>query len=254
VTDDESQTRPSGVVAAGGLRNGLTLVAVFLAGQLAMVATSVLVLLAFGTPDPALMSDGGLLAVLILPTALGATVAFLGVARWGGGPRAGRAARELAVRWNGRDIGIGLAFGVGGLVLTLPAAALWAAWVGAERANSAVGDVFSGRELGPVAAVVTFVAVWLLAPIGEEVLFRGVLWRALEHWGLNRWVVFAVTSLVFSFAHLELLRTPLLLVLSIPIGLARLYTGNLLAGIVAHQVNNFLPAVALLLATTGALP
>jgi membrane protease YdiL (CAAX protease family) len=126
--------------------------------------------------------------------------------------------------------------------------------VGAERANSAVGDVFSGRELGPVAAVVTFLAVWLLAPIGEEVLFRGVLWRALEHWGLNRWVVFAVTSLVFSFAHLELLRTPLLLVLSIPIGLARLYTGNLLAGIVAHQVNNFLPAVALLLATTGALP
>jgi uncharacterized protein len=31
-------------------------------------------------------------------------------------------------------------------------------------------------------------------------------------------------------------------------------TGNLLAGVVAHQVGSFLPAVALLLATTGSLP
>ncbi|WP_231500163.1 CPBP family intramembrane glutamic endopeptidase [Saccharothrix sp. NRRL B-16314] len=254
MTDDESHPRPSGVVPAGGLRVGLALLGVFLAGQLTMLAASVLVLLASGTPDPALMADGGLLAVLVLPIASGALVAVLGVARLGGGPRAGRAPRELAVRWNGRDIRTGLAFGLGGLLLTLPAAALWAAWVGADRADSAVGDAFAGRELGPVAAVATFLAVWLLAPIGEEVLFRGVLWRALEHWGLNRWVVFAVTSLVFSFAHLELLRTPLLLVLSIPIGLARMYTGNLLAGVVAHQVNNFLPAVALLLATTGVLP
>ncbi|QTR04237.1 CPBP family intramembrane metalloprotease, partial [Saccharothrix algeriensis] len=126
------------------------------------------------------------------------------------------------------------------------------AWVGGD-ANSAVGDAFAGRQLGPVAAGVAFLAVWLLAPLGEEVLFRGVLWRALEHWGWNRWVVFAVTTVVFSVAHLELVRTPLLLVLSVPIGLARVFTGNLLASIVAHQVNNFLPAVAVLLTTTGVL-
>ena len=42
--------------------------------------------------------------------------------------------------------------------------------------------------------------------------------------------------------------------LSVPIGLARLLTGNVLAGVVAHQANNFLPAVALLLTTTGVLP
>jgi uncharacterized protein len=53
--------------------------------------------------------------------------------------------------------------------------------------------------------------VWLVAPLSEEVLFRG----ALEHWRWNRWLVFTATSVVFSVAHLELLRTPLLLVLSI---------------------------------------
>jgi uncharacterized protein len=251
VGDDENE--PVSQDGRGG-RAGLVLVGVFVAAQVTMLLSSVVVLLAFGDGDAALLEDGRLLALLTVPTALGALVAAFGVARLGGGPRVGRVRRELAIRWNGRDIGIGLLCGLGGLVLTLPAAALWAAWVGDEQATSAVGDAFAGRELGPVGAVVAFVAVWLLAPIGEEVLFRGVLWRSLEHWHWNRWVVFAATSLVFSVAHFELLRTPLLLVLSIPIGLARMVTGNLLAGVVAHQVNNFLPAVALLLATTGVLP
>ncbi|QFZ24380.1 CPBP family intramembrane metalloprotease [Saccharothrix syringae] len=230
--------------------------AVFAAAQVTMVLASVLVLLPFAA-DPGVLDEGGrlppwpLLALLVVPTALAALVAVAGTAWLGGGPRAGRARRELALRWSGRDLGVGLLLGLGGLALTLPAAALWSAWVGQERASSAVGDAFAGRELGLVPAAVAFLAVWLIAPIGEEVLFRGVLWRALERWGWHRWVVLAVTSAVFSIAHLELLRTPLLLVLSVPLGLARLLTGNLLASVVAHQVNNFLPAVALLLTTTG---
>ncbi len=246
--------QPSDPLPARDVRTGLSLVAVFLAGQLTMLFVSVLVLLSHGSGDAALLEDGRLLTLLVVPTSLGAVVAVLGTAWLGGGPKVGRVWRELAVRWNLKDIAIGLALGLGGLALTLPAAAVWAAWVGEDQASSAVGDAFAGRELGLAAAVVAFLAVWLVAPVAEEVLFRGVLWRAFERLGWNRWVVFAATSLVFSIAHLELLRTPLLLVLSIPIGLARLLTGNLLAGVVAHQVNNLLPAIALLLATTGNLP
>ncbi|MER5265377.1 CPBP family intramembrane glutamic endopeptidase [Actinosynnema sp. NPDC002837] len=232
----------------------MSLIAVFVVGQLTMLLVSVVVLLSYGSGDVALLEDSRLLALLVLPTSLGAVVAVVGTAWLGGGQRLGRVARELALRWNAKEIAIGLGLGLGGLALTLPAAAVWAAWVGEDQAGSAVGDAFAGRELGLPAAVVVFLAVWLVAPLAEEVLFRGVLWRALEHLGWNRWVVFLVTSLVFSIAHLELLRTPLLLVLSIPIGLARLLTGNLLASVVAHQVNNLLPAIALLLATTGNLP
>ncbi|MEV4028205.1 CPBP family intramembrane glutamic endopeptidase [Actinosynnema sp. NPDC050801] len=254
VPEDRVTTPPPGPGLVRERRAGLLLLAVFLAAQLTMLVISVLVLLSYGSADAALLEDGRLLALLVVPTSLGAVVGVLGTAWLGGGPRHGRARRELAVRWSLKDIGIGTALGLGGLALTLPAAALWAAWVGEEEATSAVGDAFAGRELGPTEAVVVFLAVWLVAPLAEEVVFRGVLWRAFEHLGWNRWVVFAATSVVFSLAHLELLRTPLLLVLSIPIGLARLLTGNLLASIVAHQVNNLLPAVALLLATTGALP
>lgn len=231
---------------------------VFFAAEATMLVASltVLVLFAFTGPGPVperQLPPGALVSLLIVPPVLAALVAIAGTALLGDGP-SGRVRRELAFRWNWRDFGIGLAFGVGGLALTVPAAALWASWVGTDEANSAVGEAFAGRALNPAAALAVFVAVWLIAPLCEEVMFRGALWRALEHWRWNRWLILVVTSVVFSVAHLELTRTPLLLVLSIPIGLARLLTGNLLASIVAHQVNNFLPAVALLLATTGAVP
>ena len=95
--------------------------------------------------------------------------------------------------------------------------------------------------------------MWLIAPVCEEVLYRGVLWRAMECWRWSRWVIFGLTTVLFSFAHLELLRTPLLVVISLPIGLARLLTGKLLGSIVAHQVNNFLPALGLLLISLGVI-
>lgn len=74
----------------------------------------------------------------------------------------------------------------------------------------------TGREWGEsgAALVVIFLAVWLIAPLCEEVIFRGVLWRVFAHWQWNRWVIFTVTSLVFAVAHLELVRMPLLLVLA----------------------------------------
>lgn len=231
---------------------------VFIAAELTMIVTSVLVLLPFAVRDPSLAEGGPLppaplLTMLIAPPVAAALVAVGGTALFGGGARQGRVSRELAWRWSRRDAVWGFGIGALGLAITLPAGAVWASLVGTDNAESAVGEVFQGEHLSIGVGLAAFVGVWLIAPLCEEVLFRGVLWRALERWRWNRWVIFAATTVVFSVAHLELLRTPLLLVLSIPIGLARLFTGNLVASVVAHQVNNLLPAVALLFSTTGML-
>lgn len=236
---------------ARGLRGGLWMVVVFVVAEVVWLGVSVLALLPFAADDR--LTVWPLVTVLTVPTLLAALTAVAGTVLVGGGSRQDRIRRELAVRWSWRDMGTGLLIGIGGLFLTVPAAAIWAALVG-DDANSAVGEAFAGRQLAPTVGVLVFLVVWLLAPIGEEVLYRGVLWRALQHWRWNRWVIFAVTTAVFSVAHLELLRTPLLLVISLPVGLARMFTGNLLGSIVAHQTNNFLPAVSLLLSTTGQLP
>jgi uncharacterized protein len=240
-----------------GLRAGLRMLAVFVSAELTWLAASTLVLVPFTLADPDLLENGQLppwplLALLVVPTLLAVMAALGGTALLCRRSGHGGLRRELAIRWSWRDMGVGLWIGLGGLLITLPAATIWAAWVGVDQATSALGEAFEGRRLSPIVAVAVFLIVWLFAPLGEEILFRGVLWRALERWRWHRWLVFAATSVVFSVAHFELLRTPLLLVVSIPVGLARLFTGNLLASVVAHQTNNLLPAIGLLLLlTTG---
>lgn len=251
------------VTAQRQVRRGWYLLVVFVLAEITFLLTSVLVVVPFvlGAPAPVPgatgdrpLPPGALVAALVVPTVLAALVATAGVGLVGRGTVWERLRTDLSIRWRLPDIGVGLALGTVGVIISLPASALWARWVGQDHANSAVGEVFDGQRLPFGIAVTVFLGVWLVAPLCEEVLYRGVLWRAMECWGWNRWVIFTLTSLAFAFAHWELLRTPLLVIISLPIALARMLTGNVLAGVVAHQTNNFLPAVGLLLVTLGLMP
>ena len=186
-------------------------------------------------------------AATLVPSLLAAVVATTVTVIRGNGPR-----RDLALQWSWRAVGFGLLFGGLGLLVSLPAASLWV-WVVGEDANSAAGEVFGDVESTWAWAVVVFVAVVVVAPVCEEIVYRGLLWGAVaQRWG--RWVAFAVTTVVFAIAHFEVTRIPLLLVVAVPIGLARLYTSNLTASIVAHQVTNFLPGLVLMFSVAGAAP
>lgn len=192
----------------------------------------------------------GTVAILLgLPTLCAATLAVVVTIVRGNGPRI-----DLGLRFSWRDVGLGVAFGVGGLVLSIPAALIYMSIIGAENASSAVGDVFENLTASPAQALLVFALVAIVAPFCEEVVYRGLLWGAMEKHGANRWVAFALTTIIFALAHFEFTRTPLLLIVAIPIGLARALTGNLTASIVAHQINNLLPALALALSLMGALP
>ncbi len=91
-------------------------------------------------------------------------------------------------------------------------------------------------------------------PVCEEIVYRGLLWDAVDRrWGGRR-VALLVTTVVFAIAHLELTRIPLLLVVALPIGLARFFVGDLTASILAHQVTNLLPGLVLMLTVAGAIP
>jgi membrane protease YdiL (CAAX protease family) len=250
---------PEEALASRDTRRGWLMLACFAVAEVTFLAVSVLVLLPFAIASPnraagRTLPPAALVAALVVPTMLAASVAAAGAALIGRGSLLQRLRSQLSVRWRPSDVGVGLLLGVVGLVITLPAAGLWARWVGKDQANSAVGEAFNGLRLPLGMAIGLFLGVWLVAPLCEELLYRGVLWRALEHWRWNRWAIFGLTTALFSVAHFELLRTPLLVVISLPIALARMLTGNLLTSIVAHQTNNFLPAVGLLLITQGLMP
>jgi membrane protease YdiL (CAAX protease family) len=238
---DAAGTAPGGPPHRWGFGAYLLAEAVFL-------GTSVLLVLPYvgnhSGPPPPIM----LLLSLTVPTVLAAGVALLATVLRGNGPRL-----DLALRFDRADLTRGLAFGCGGLVLTIPAAALWSRVVGPEQANSAVAELFAGQRFAVPVAIAVFLVVWLVAPICEEIVYRGLLWGAVERHATGRWWAFGVTTLSFALAHFEFTRTPLLLVIAVPIGLARLYTGRLGASIIAHQLNNLLPAVSLLLALLGVI-
>jgi membrane protease YdiL (CAAX protease family) len=185
----------------------------------------------------------------IVPTVLATGVALLVTRLRGNGP-------VIDLRWSFRaeDVRVGVKFGAIGLVCTTLAAVVWSNVVGDENASSAVGALVDNSRMPIGAAIALFLFVWLVGPVCEEIIYRGLLWGALERLQWGRWAVFGLTTVIFAVSHLEPLRTSLLLVIGIPIGLARLFTGRLGASIVAHQVNNFLPALAVLLVAVGVMP
>jgi uncharacterized protein len=193
-------------------------------------------------------SAGALASALVVPTVLAAGTALLITRVRGNGPRV-----DLGLQWSWRDVRLGLAFGFGGLIITIPASILYLAIAGSDT-TSAVGEEFGGVRAGPALALVVFVIVVVVAPLCEEIVYRGLLWGAVERLGAHRWWALGITTVVFALAHFELTRTPLLLFVAIPIALARLYSGRLLASVVAHGVNNLLPGISLVLMLLGVLP
>jgi membrane protease YdiL (CAAX protease family) len=216
-------------------------------GVFVMSAVVIGVLIGLARPDSA-DSVSAILIGTIVPTMLATGVALLVTKVRGNGPK-------IDLRWsfNREDVKAGLKFGLLGLVVTTVAAGIWTRIVGEQNATSSLGSLVDDQSMPIAAAITLFLYVWLVGPLCEEIIYRGLLWGALERLRWGRWAVFGLTTVIFAVSHLEPLRTSLLLVIGIPIGLARLYTGRLGASIVAHQVNNFLPALAVFLITLGVM-
>lgn len=184
----------------------------------------------------------------LVPIMLAAAVAVLITYVRGNGP-----VIDLRLSLTKSDVVFGLKIGVIGLVFTYAAATVWAKIVGKDNATSAIGELFSNANLPLAAAITMFLYMSFIGPICEEIIFRGLLWGAVERQGWSRWAAFVLTTVIFALSHLEPQRTWLLLVIAIPIGVARLITRSLGASMVAHVLNNFLPGLSLLLLSVGVI-
>lgn len=230
----------------------------FLLAEATFLLTSILVPLVAMSPYLLLSGDFAhyddydnlpgpvLIAALVLPPLIAATVGLVATKVRGNGP-----VIDLRLRFGWRDVGIGVACGFAGLFLIVPLGWLWVSAVGEDNATSAVGEVFGGLHMPVALAVLVFLDVWLLAPICEEIMFRGLLWGAMERRKWNRWIILGLTTVVFALAHLEPVRAPLLLFIGLPIGVARMLSGRLAAPVIAHQINNLVPAIGLLMLLLG---
>jgi membrane protease YdiL (CAAX protease family) len=161
---------------------------------------------------------------------------FLGLVPWWFSRRRGRGARaDFGLLPNRRDFAVGLRWGIGSLIAGLLISLLLSNLIPPQ--TSQVSTHLDGWLVGYSLFLV------IGAPITEELLVRGALWGALEHYGVPRLTILVLTALVFAFIHLEPSRLASLFAQGIAIGGARLATGRVGAGMVAHATNNLLPGI-----------
>ena len=87
------------------------------------------------------------------------------------------------------------------------------------------------------------VTMVVIAPIYEEVMFRGIFWSAIREQftgSKGTWVATLITSILFSLIHLqyEFYEMSVIFILALLLGYARSRSGSLYVPILLHVINN----------------
>lgn len=90
-------------------------------------------------------------------------------------------------------------------------------------------------------------SIALLAPILEEMLFRGSIEGYLLKAWKSPWGAIIVSSLVFGVVHMNPAQIPFAFLLGVMFGWLYYRTGSLLPGIIGHVLNNSVAAVNMIL-------
>ena len=106
---------------------------------------------------------------------------------------------------------------------------------GYESTNALVSRMLREASLG--GRLVMILAVVASAPLLEELIFRGYLWRAIEI-GLGRWAALVGTTLLFAVFHLDPIQAVALLPIALLLGWLRLESGSLVPSMATHLINN----------------
>lgn len=216
---------------------------------------------ALGRIDPGaimgMVGVDGIVTLLVVQNLVFIGLPYLRVVRLRGEPIAElglqlpRPLRDLA-------LGIGLGFVV---LLCNGLIGLSFASFGVRQNQSAEYPLFAGDYLGQLAFLIGAAVV---VPIGEEILFRGYLFRTLQRiWGERRWgraAASIVSALIFALAHsaaateglIALLTPAFVMGLLLAWGAAR--TKSVIPSMIAHSMNNGIALLALVACVNGAIP
>ena len=83
-----------------------------------------------------------------------------------------------------------------------------------------------------------YLVVGLLAPLAEEMVFRGAILRSLLHWKPNPWVGIALSALLFAVIHMNPAQMPHAFLIGLLLGWMYWRTDSIVPGVVYHWVNN----------------
>lgn len=80
--------------------------------------------------------------------------------------------------------------------------------------------------------------IGLLAPLVEELVFRGAILRALLRWKSNPWIGIVISAVMFSAIHMNPAQMPHAFLIGLLLGWMYYRTDSIVPGVVYHWVNN----------------
>ena len=85
-----------------------------------------------------------------------------------------------------------------------------------------------------------YVALGMMVPIAEEIVFRGAIQRVLQNalGERNRWIAIVISALIFGIIHFNLAQGLHAFLIGLLLGWLYSRTGSILPGFVFHWVNN----------------
>jgi uncharacterized protein len=98
---------------------------------------------------------------------------------------------------------------------------------------------------------INLVMIGMLAAIGEELIFRGILVRLFREWTNNIHLAVIIPALIFSAFHLQFYGFFARFLLGVILGYLFVWTGSLWVPIIVHFVNNAMAVVVSFLDQRG---
>jgi membrane protease YdiL (CAAX protease family) len=249
--------QPGGPVGGGflgvpplvGVGLSLTTIALYLMAQLGLQLLAALLLVRSGLMDADVLDPesggAGLLGIVVASQLAGLVVAvlFLRVRGISLRPLVG------AVRPLGRHLRLGIGLGLLAIVASTAIVSLLVALSGSEATPEQV--LTGGLMETPLQLTLAVIAAVVLAPIAEELLFRGLLHRGLRR-RLPIVPATALSSVLFAVVHIDVaLSQPLALVgltlVGVVLAVAYERSGSLVVPIVIHAVHNAVTIAAVII-------
>lgn len=161
-------------------------------------------------------------SILMMTIASVATIAMFLMTKWA----------VVSPRWiRTRPWSVMLWSAVAALGLLIPS--MWFQEQMPELPNVAE-ELFTGLISNPWG----YVVIGLMAPLAEEIVFRGAVLRALLKWNENHWVGIAVSAALFALIHMNPAQMPHAFLIGLLLGWMYYRTGSIIPGMVYHWVNN----------------
>lgn len=104
-----------------------------------------------------------------------------------------------------------------------------------ESMQDTLKKIFNYLYTYPISGCIT---IGILAPIVEEVLFRGIILQGLINYGYKKWYALIFASFIFAILHINFLQIISAFILGMIIGWIYLDSKSLIFSIILHIINN----------------